>query len=82
MSEEGVPVGDLLNRLGVVFYPIEGDSVEDAIVVMRVLEESGMEKLVIQHSSVSWLLRIGMLRQAELLDSNPEGYGTAGCDDD
>ncbi len=78
-----MPIGALLDRLGVVFYPVEGDSVEDAIVIMRVLEESGMEKLVVQHSSVSWLMRIGMLRQAELIDSSPEGYGGAGdCDDD
>jgi hypothetical protein len=79
MSDDGIPIGDLMNRLGIVFYPVEGDSVEDAIVLMRVVEEDGSEKLVMQHSAVSWFTRIGMLRQQELLESNPGGFHD--CDD-
>jgi hypothetical protein len=82
MSDDGIPIGDLLNRMGVVFYPVEGDSVEDALVIMRVVEEGGMEKLVMQHSGVGWLLRLGMLRQQELIESNPGGFHDCGDEDD
>lgn len=63
------PIGDRLDGLGVTASIRDTDLVTDAVVVLKVLDESGGVRLSIAWSDgMSWIERLGMLHAAELIE--------------
>ena len=61
-----VPIGDLLNSLGVVHSPDDGELIAGAVVLLKVVSSDG--EVVLRSCSsdgMSWIERLGMLRAAE-----------------
>lgn len=60
------PIGNLLDSLGVMHSPEEGDLVASAVVLLKVLAEDGDVSLrIVASDGLSWIERLGMLRAAE-----------------
>lgn len=67
------PLGNLLDSLGVVHTPDEGEMVTDAVVLMKVVDEHGGVILRTAWSEgMSWIERLGMLHAAEASET-PSG---------
>lgn len=66
---ESVPIGDLLNSLGVTYQQEDGALISDALVILKVIREDGAVSLRLGWSDgMSWIERIGMLRTAEHIE--------------
>jgi hypothetical protein len=63
------PIGDVLNSLGVTADIGDGELVASAVVLLRVIDDDGRERLSLHHSEgQGWLERVGMLRTAEAVE--------------
>lgn len=65
MTDDREPIGGLLDSLGVTHTTEEGELVSDAVVVLRVVDNDGDERITITWSDgLSWVTRAGMLHHA------------------
>lgn len=73
MDVEQVPVGSILDQLGVTIDLDEGDLVSSAVVVMSVLVpgENNARLCVALSHGMGWIEQAGMLRLAERICSEP-----------
>lgn len=64
------PIGPLLDELHMTHRPSAGDHVEGAVVLLKVREDDGVIALrAVWSEGLSWLERIGMLREAEMVEA-------------
>jgi len=62
-------VGNLLDGLGVEYHPEDGELVESALVLLKVIGPDGDVSLrTLSSDGLSWIERIGMLRSAEAVE--------------
>lgn len=60
------PLGSLLDALGVVHEPEEGELIAGAYVLLRVITAGGSEYVrYAQSEGMSWVEKVGLLRIAE-----------------
>lgn len=75
---ERVPLGDMLDKLGVRSGIAPDDLVTDAMVLLKVLEPDGSVRLAFAWSEgMSWIERLGMVTAAQAVEMPPSHYGTA-----
>ena len=66
---EDRPVGKVLDGLGVTATMGEGDLVEGAVVLLKVIDGHGQVRMTSCWSDgMAWVERVGMLRIAEQMD--------------
>lgn len=66
------PMGDLIDSLGVVHTPAEGELISDVVVLLKVIDTHGNATLRLAWSEgMSWIERVGMLRAAEHVELPP-----------
>jgi hypothetical protein len=71
MSEKPRPIGDVLDGLGVTTTPEDGELIASAVVLLRVIDSKGDERLTLVHSEgQGWIKRLGMLRAAEAVEAS------------
>ncbi|MFI0897739.1 hypothetical protein [Streptomyces sp. NPDC020983] len=64
------PIGDLLDSLGVTATIDEGELVASAVVLLRVIQQDGAERLSLVHSDgQGWTERLGMLHAATAVET-------------
>jgi len=69
-SSEQQPIGDIIDGLGITSAISEGELVDGAIVLLKVLQPDGSTRLSLSHSEgLGWIERAGMLRVAEVLET-------------
>lgn len=69
MDDEPKSLGSAIDALRVKPVLMEGDLIADVVVIMRVIEEDGDERLSTTWSEgLSWVTRSGMLHNAQLAD--------------
>ena len=67
-------LGDRLDELEVRPTLLDGDLVVDAVVLLRVVDADGIERLQAAWSSgISWVTRLGMLHHAIHNETQPPG---------
>jgi hypothetical protein len=60
------PIGNLLDALGIMHTPDDGELVASAVVLLKVLDNDGDVSLrIVCSDGLSWIERLGMLRAAE-----------------
>ena len=63
------PLGNLIDSLGVVHTPEEGELVSGVVVLLKTVDDEGLVGLRIAWSDgMSWIDRLGMLRAAEQIE--------------
>ena len=66
MTTMSTPLGNLIDMLGVTHNTAPGQTVCAAVVLLKIVDADGCVILAAEWSpELSWLERIGMLRQAE-----------------
>lgn len=69
-GQRRVSVAGALDRLGVTHAHAPGEEVTGAIVLLKVVDEDGVVALhAVWSEGLSWLERIGMLREAEVAEA-------------
>ena len=69
-ENEGQPIGQLLDNLGVRHLLDDGDLVSDAVVITTVITEDGSTRLGLTWSEgTDWLKRLGMITAAAAIDN-------------
>lgn len=69
-DDERRPIGDVIDALGVKATLNEGELAASAVVLLRVIEADGDERLSIAFSEgQSWIERLGVLRAAENIEA-------------
>lgn len=59
------PIGEIIDGLGVISSLEDGELVSEAMVIMCVIDEDGVERLAVAWSEgMSWIKRSGMLWEA------------------
>ena len=73
---EKLPLGDIIDKLGVRLALDEGDMVTDVYCLVKVLEPDGDTRLAFAWSDgISWLERMGMVTVAQAVESPaPRGW--------
>lgn len=60
------PLGEVVDSLGVTHQPEPGEQVQGAMVLLKVVDDDGHVALrAVWSGGLSWLERVGMLREAE-----------------
>jgi hypothetical protein len=60
------PLGEVMDALGIIHTGEEGDLVHGAMVLLKIVDADGCVSLGAEWSpELSWLERVGMLREAE-----------------
>lgn len=78
-----VAIGDILDGLGVDAVIEEGELVEGAVVLLKVLHANGTVQLTVSTSDgLSWLEVLGMCDYAHALQVDTCGYSNLADDDD
>ncbi|WP_143203964.1 hypothetical protein [Streptomyces kebangsaanensis] len=73
MSSNGVPVGQLLDSLGVRAHLEDGDLVADALVLLKVIKaDGGVGLFKARSESLDWITALGMLTAAQEIENS--GY--------
>jgi hypothetical protein len=66
MNTTPVPLGDIVDALGVTHTAMTGETVHGAMVLLKIVDEDGSVTLGAEWSpELTWLERAGMLREAE-----------------
>ena len=66
MTCPSLPLGNLLDMLGISHATAPGHTVSGAVVLLKIVDEDGCVVLGAEWSAgLSWLERVGMLREAE-----------------
>ena len=69
-ASEQVPIGPLLDHLQMTHRSDPFEEIEGAVVLLKVRDGDGIVALrAVWSSGVSWLERIGMLREAEVVEA-------------
>ncbi|WP_416976706.1 hypothetical protein [Streptomyces sp. T028] len=76
------PIGHILDSLGVEATVEDGELVDGAIVLLKVIDTDGDTRLSMACSDgLGWIERTGMLRTAELMESSPASHHQLPDDD-
>lgn len=76
------PIGHILDGLGIEATVEDGELVDGAIVLLKIIDTDGDTRLNMACSDgLGWIERTGMLRIAELMESNPASHQQLPGDD-
>lgn len=68
---DGQPIGHVLDGLGIRASLADGELVESAMVLLKIVQADGDTRLTLASSDgLGWIERCGMLRVAELIESD------------
>lgn len=72
MTDDRVLIGNLIDTLGVKAPLAEGDIVESAVVLLKILPSTGPTRLALCNSaSLDWIAQLGMVHGAvQILDAD------------